>query len=445
MLENDTLPQPRQGCGGRLRKAPAFVRDTCGAVAIIAAIVFPIVLGGIGLGVETSYWYMTQRRLQHVADVAAHAAAARLRAADTYDRILTAATHIATSSGFQAGQGTLTLNIPPTSGPSAGAANTVEVVLTENWSRWFSAIFDPDPVTLSARTVTALETGATGCVLALSPTANGAITIAGSTSVALHNCDVASNSVSASSFLMSGTGSAITTGCIYTVGQAVSNSGLTLTRCPQINMNAPRVRDPYANVAEPAILGPCENDKIGQPNKVTRVTPTYNHPSGMKSMRFCGGLDLKGAVQFDPGLYLIENGPVRINGGDTTIGDAAGISGTGVTFFLAPTAALDLRGNVTLGFRPPTSGPFSGIVFFGARNATAAQHLINGTAGSTLQGAIYFPASQITFKGNSETVDGCTQVIGRTVTLSGNSTLRSSCATSGTRPLTANENVAFLE
>ncbi|TIY10354.1 MAG: hypothetical protein E5V16_12455, partial [Mesorhizobium sp.] len=46
---------------------------TSGNVAIIFALSLPIVVGGAGLGVETSYWYYSSLKLQAVADAAAYA------------------------------------------------------------------------------------------------------------------------------------------------------------------------------------------------------------------------------------------------------------------------------------------------------------------------------------------------------------------------------------
>lgn len=428
-----------------LARLHRFSVDTTGAVAVLAAIVFPVVVGGLGLGIETGYWYMTQRKLQHAADVAAHAASARNRAGDSESGIHGAALTVASNSGFLPPIGTIAVNTPPTSGAYIGDRDAVEVILTETRTRWFTAVFAEGPVEIRARAVTRIQGGAEACILALSPTADGAMTVSGSTDVTLENCDVASNSVSSTSFLMSGSNAAMTTGCVYAVGQASVTSGLSLTTCPEVHVNAPVVRDPYRDVAEPAVVGTCQNSKVGNPTEPTVVTPTDSHPSGVKSMRFCKGLDIKGKVTFMPGLYIIEGGTFTINGGDLNASAAAEIIGEGVTFYLTATASLKLNGNVTLNLSAPTSGPFSGILFFGARDATGVSHVINGTATSTLQGAVYTPASALEYKGNSATSDGCTQVIGQTVTMTGNSTLKSSCDNAGTTDILANEAIRIVE
>lgn len=432
--------RPRRWPGPR-----RFTADQCGAVAVLAAIMFPVVVGGLGLGVETGYWYMTQRKLQHAADVSAHAASARNRAGDTKNEIEAAALSVATSSGFLPASGTLTLNLPPASGGYAGDDDSVEVILSETRTRWFTSVFATGPVTIRARAVTRIQGGAEACILALSPTAPGALTVSGSTAITLDDCDVASNSVSDTSFLMSGSTATMTTGCAYAVGQAEVTSGLSLTVCPEVHVNAPVVRDPYRDVAEPAVVGSCENRNVGEPTGSTTVTPTESHPSGVASMRFCKGINVKGDVTFMPGLYIIEGGDFTVNGGDTSSSSAAGILGEGVTFYLTDTASLKLNGNVTLDLSAPTSGPYSGILFFGARDAGAVTHVVNGNADSILQGAVYAPASGIEFKGNSTTSEGCIQVVANLVTMTGNSTLGSDCDAAGTRAILANEAIKIVE
>lgn len=424
-----------------------YRQDRRGSVIILAAILFPVVIGGLGLWVETGYWYHIQRRVQHIADVSAHAAGVRIRAGDSKAQATAAARYIATQAGFPAA-GTLTVNIPPLSGAKKGNPNAIEVLLSENHTRWFTALFEGGQVALSGRAVTVIEGDATACMLALSGSANGAVTVSGSTSVTLTGCDVASNSVSNTSYSMGGLGAAITTGCIHTVGGASVTSGLTLTTCQAVKTNAARARDPYSNIPEPAVIGACNPKNVGNNKTATTLTPTDVHPlgGGLKSMRFCNGFDLRGEVTLMPGLYIIEGGNLTVNGGSLTSTTAAKLSGAGVTFYLASSAVeMRLNGNVTLDLAAPTSGPLSGILFFGSRSATAASHIINGSSGSVLQGAVYTPASAIQYSGDSAGTNGCTQVIASTITLTGNSLMKATCASSGTRDLWASEIVRLYE
>lgn len=423
-----------------------FLRDTSGATAVLMSVMMPMMVLGIGFGAETGYQYMTQRKLQHAADLSAHAGAARLRAGDDQDGIGAAAAHVAVGSGFQPDVGTITVNTPPATGPSAGSAQSVEVILTQSLPRYFSLLIRDDRVMVAARAVArVVGSGSTACVLALAPTASGAVTVTGSTSVDLDGCDIASNSNAGDALLMAGSSAALSADCAHAVGQAVVTAELQLSDCPSVREFAPVVRDPYADVAEPAVVGQCHSRNQGSPNRTTTLSPADNHPSGVRSMRFCNGLDLRGDVQLDPGLYIIEGGDLTINGGNIESSGDASLSGEGVTFFLSGTSGLRLGGNGFLSLAAPASGPFSGIVVFASPHQTGITHRITGASGSALHGAVYAPSSEVELTGNSRATDGCTQVIGWTVTFTGNSSFRSNCAASGTRAILTSETIAIIE
>ncbi|MEC5290973.1 pilus assembly protein TadG-related protein [Aurantimonas sp. C2-6-R+9] len=433
---------------GRVRRLAGealqrFVGDRIGSTSVIAAIMFPVVIGGIGLGVETGYWYMTQRELQHAADVAVHAAAVRKRSGDTADGMRTAALYIANQTGFSGSSGNFIVNSPVATGPNAGDPDTVEVLLSQIEPRLFSAMFSNEPVDIGARAVAKINETARACILALSPSAPGAVTVSGSTSLSLTGCDVASNSNASDSFLMKGAAT-LSTGCIYSVGATVTTAALDLTDCDQPKEYAAAVADPYASVAEPVVQGTCQSKNVGKPNASTTLTPVENHPSGVAAMRFCNGLSIKGDVVFQPGLYIIEGGDFTVNGGSVDPA-TAGLVGLGVTFYLTNGAGLKLGGNTRMNLSAPMSGPFSGILFFGGRDQTGITHTVAGTSDSILQGAVYMPAGDLKYRGNSSTGDGCTQIVGYTVDLSGNSTFESHCEEVGGSDIVSSALIRIIE
>ncbi|MGV8986616.1 MAG: pilus assembly protein TadG-related protein [Cypionkella sp.] len=440
--QDERLPSMRAHLRHRLAQGLlAFGADTSGAVAIMAALLMPVLVLGMGLGAETGYQYMTQRNLQNAADLAAHAGGVRLRAGDTKAAITAAALHVATDSGFVAAKGSFTVNTPPTRGPNAGSASSVEVLLTRDQPRFFSALIMSKPLLMGARAVATVTASASAaCVLALSSTAQRAISISGSTDVSLQGCDVASNSNASDAFWMANSSAKLAVNCVDSVGGAVTSSNLQLIGCPAAKEYQPVVRDPYADVAEPSINIPCEAN-----TDVTVFSPTYAHPSGVMAMRICGGLDIKKQVTFKPGLYIIDGGDLTLNANGTVASADAGMTVQGATFFLTGNAKLKMTGNGGLDLQAPTSGPFSGILIFGSRSQTGLTYAIQGNSGSTTQGAIYVPTSAVSFSGNSNTTNGCTQIIGRTVEFTGNSTLRSSCTTGNARPIETNVIVRITE
>lgn len=427
----------------RLPRLSEALSDHSGATAILAALAMPVVAAGMGLGAEVGYHYLLQRNMQQAADMAAHAGAIRLRAGDGKAKVQAAAQHAAIQSGFPASGGTLSVETPPLSGAYQGRASSVEVRLSKSQPRFFSAIFVDEPVEISARAVAnVVKSTSRACVLALAPTASRAITVSGSTHVSIQNCDVATNSNANDAFYMQGQSAKLTVGCVRTVGGAVTGTGLDMRNCDAAEQVAPVVRDPYADVPEPAIEGTC----VSANNKnTTAFAPDFIHSSGVPALRICGGLDIKSHASFAPGLYIIDGGELSLNGNGDVALDAASMTGDGVTFYLANKATLSLSGNGGFNIQAPQTGPYAGILFFGSRNHSGLTHEVRGNSGSITQGAIYFPNSAVRFTGNSTTTNGCTQIIAYTVEFTGSSVLRSNCETNNVREIETNVMVSLVE
>lgn len=431
---------PRREPGRRTATSwAAFLADRRGGSAILLAISFPVLIGGLALGAEAGYWFLVQRSVQQAADLAAHAAVVNKRAGGDEAQMRDAALRVAAGSGYDGASDTLSVHAPPLTGAFAGDPDAVEVRVRRSQERYFTLIYAEAPVPIGARGVAALTGGASACLLALSETAPGAVSVSGSTQVTFDGCDIASNSAASDSFLMSGGAAVVSTGCVSAVGGAITTAGLTLTDCPSIIERAPPAADPYAGVAEPDLSGSCRSGNVGTPSGVTYLTPTESHSSGVDAMRFCSGLTLSGEVVLAPGLYLVEGGDLRINSN-------ARISGDDVTFFLAGDAEARFNGTASLDLSAPSSGPFAGLLIFGARDGTGAQHRVNGTADSELSGAVYTPAGSIDFTGDfTDSSGGCLQVIASTILFSGNSTLSVACDATPVNPIRTRLQVRLVE
>lgn len=60
-----------------VRGLAGFGADQRGTVAVMMGLLFPVLIGGLGLGFEISTWYLRTRAMQNAADAAALAAATR--------------------------------------------------------------------------------------------------------------------------------------------------------------------------------------------------------------------------------------------------------------------------------------------------------------------------------------------------------------------------------
>lgn len=413
----------------------SFAHDIRGSIIIIAGMVFPLLVGAMALGTEAGFWYLSQRKLQQTADLVAFAGVVQLRSGRKGSQLQAVALDIAERNGLQPGNDVLTVNNPPLTGPRQGSGKAVEVTIVRTQKRYFTLIYSSDPVEISSRAVAEYVQGSNACLLSLDPTAGGAVTVSGSSEVVFEGCDVATNSNDAQAFQMSGGSVQLSTGCVHSVGGVETTTGLTLTSCSTPRTEVPVVVDPYSDVEDPEVVGNCANGNLSNVN----VTPDTGHPLGVASKHFCGGMALTGSVNFAPGLYIVDGGVFKINAN-------ALVTGTGVTFFLTGGASLSYNGGATINLSAPTSGPLAGLLFYADRDDIGVAHTINGNTGSELNGAIYMPSGDLDYSGNfSGGGGGCTQIVTRRVTFSGNSSLEVNCTAAGTRRIAVGESIALVE
>jgi len=416
------LSNLHKALGRRIRT----LRDERGNAAVVFALVTPVLVGGAGLAVETSFDYVSQSRLQSAADAAAYAAAIEKMGGSNPATVSAAASQQASSNGWSAGPNGsgIRVNAPPASGPNAGLPNAVEVLLNQNAPRFFTAFFDNTPVTMGARAVAITQTAGNACILALNPTANAAVQVQGNTNVVLNGCDVMSDSVATDAINVWGSAT-LHTDCAVSVGGVTNHGGMTLTGCPSAITQAPRIGDPFSGLATPS-AGANQTIPNGHGSGVTLSPGHYG-----------AGMSLSGTVTLSPGVYYVSGGDFRVNA-------QANISGSGVTIYLASDSHVVMNGNSSVNIAAPTSGTYSGILFFGARDGTGS-NTFNGDATSHMTGDIYFPSEQVSYLGNFSGVNGCTQIIADTVSWSGSSTIGVNCAAQGMRNIPARQAVKLVE
>ncbi|MBA3520789.1 MAG: hypothetical protein H0T75_24835 [Rhizobiales bacterium] len=406
----------------------SLARDQRGSVAVIAAVAFPVLIGGIGLGAEVGYWYLKERKLQQVADLSAYAAAVRLNKGDEDDTLDEVALHIATQSGFKTAAGEIQVHHPPISGPNAGDDDMVEVVLTEDIERSFSGFFGRDDVNLEGRAVARVTPEANpACLIALAPTGAQTLSITGNGGVTLNSCVAVANSLDAQAIYVKGSGS-LNSKCAYTGsgGAYGQKTDSIVSECnPEVQQDV--VLDPYIGVIPPTKSLTCYTAGGNQP--VIPVAPTRT-VNGVKTWDLCA-LDIKSNLQLEAGVYILYGGNITDTGQNT-------VTGTGVTFFLtskatAPTVFSRIAVNgAKFDLTAPTSGSYSGLVFLGDVLNTGTQSF-GGNSNLQAQGAVRFPTGTIDFGGGSGS-GGCVQLIANKISFTGNGdiTFGHQCGGAGT-------------
>ena len=86
------------------------------------------------------------------------------------------------------------------------------------------------------------------------------------------------------------------------------------------------------------------------------------------------------------------------------------------------------------------------MLFFGSRsNSSSSLIKLNGTAGSVLTGALYFPSQPVSYLGDMVGSNGCTQVVAKTIAWSGNANLAADCTAYGMGALAVGGVVKLVE
>jgi len=140
----------------------------------------------------------------------------------------------------------------------------------------------------------------------------------------------------------------------------------------------------------------------------------------------------------NPGTYILTEQSLPAVGslpGDFRVTSQATVNGNGVTIILTHAGAsagfgtATIAGGATLNLSAPTSGDFSGILFYGDRASSPGPlpHMFVGGSTQNLDGVIYFPTTDVQFSGNAGGQTGCTQLIASGITLTGTSTFTNGC------------------
>jgi Flp pilus assembly protein TadG len=267
-----------------------------------------------------------------------------------------------------------------------------------------------------------------GCVLSLDNSAVDALWDNGNATVNLSNCDIYDNSSNSAALAVGGSANLVARTINVTGGVSGASKITTTATKPDgskaIYMGAARTPDPYANIAIPAYLG-CDHTNYSTGTNAALTPGVY-----------CGGIQINSSavVTMAPGLYIIDRGSFTVNGqanlSSITVG---GMSGVTIVFTSSTNSnwpTVTFNGGATINLIAPTAADIAkgnnglnGILFYGDRNMPVGlNYKINGGSNQALTGAIYLPEAAIFYAGNTS-ANNCLQLIGDTVTFTGNSNI----------------------
>ena len=350
----------------------------------LLAIALPVLLGGVGMVMDTGSLYDLRRRVQSAADAAAVAAAQEVRLQNIAN-VEASALHDAQENGF--GDGTTTavaVNQPPTRGHYKGDSDYVEVIVSAEAPLFFMSALTDRQFTVLGRAVAGVA-GTSVCTWTLDKTAKNSFNVTGTSKVTLTDCGVFVNSDDSSAARTAGSAT-VSAPSIDVVGN-YTGSGFS----PSPRTGASQLGDPFAELPMPAV-GSCNYT-----NK--KVSGTATLSPGV----YCDGLTINAGakVTLNPGLYIIRGGGITINGTATVAGD-------GVSFFNTAGGSykydvITINGGAAVTLTSPTSGATKGMLFFDDRAYSASagkKHTLNGGSSVNLTGAMYFANTDLHLAGD---------------------------------------------
>lgn len=396
-----------------------LLADTSGAVALLVGLALPV-LAGVGmLGVDAGVWYWERRNLQTAADSAAIAAAYELMQGQAGNPNA-AALQDAQRNAFT-GVG-ITVSSPPLTGVESGNTQAVAVTLERPLPLFYANILGAQAAVVRATATALVDMDDEFCVLGLDQTASNAVEVFGNANLTM-NCGMAVNSNHSNALRVQGNVSVNMTD-INVVGGVRITGNPTITTDQPMSLGVNPFTDPYADLTVP-IYGGCDHNN-------TTVGGTVTLSPGV----YCGNFNINShaTANLEPGVYIFNNVPLNINAQSV-------VQGSGVTLILTGSGSsysrLTINGGGTLDISAPSSGTYAGVAMFQDRNAnTNGEHIINGGATVNVRGAMYFPAQQLTFRGNAAIAPGCLQLIARMISFGGTASVSNTvCDETGASPI----------
>jgi Flp pilus assembly protein TadG len=384
-----------------------FGRADEGQALVLTALALVVLLLMAGLGVDVGYLRYQKQQMQKAADAGALAGATALAYNGNWNAAAVADVNANGFTGTKTNGLTITVNSPPqTAGdPFKDQKGYVEVIVKQTQPTFFMRVSNVYAVPVGARAVASAVALGSGCLIALDPTDSGSFWVNGGVRIS-STCSIYINSSSATALVKTGASGYVAANYIGLVGNE-SQSGLTGVVSQESYGQQPvtdiaPLTDPLANVPKPRYDSDC-------------TYRNFSTTSGtVRPGTYCNGITINGsgAVNFASGDYILRGGGLTVNG-------ASSLSGSDVMFYLTgdgsyPYKGITMSGSETATLSAPTTGPQAGMLFFQDRSMpiTSPGSTLGGSRGRGYTGAIYFPTTAITYKGNASTISTATIIVG---------------------------------
>lgn len=402
-----------------------------GNAMALFALALPLMIGGVGLAVDTARWVLLKRQLQQVADSAAMSGSYTAIRGGDIDFAVDQDT-----SRRRAEIGTMFVRASLSPEGHDGDPNAVQVTVSAPAGFSFSSLFMSKPLVVTASATATMIESNDFCAFALDASDENGILVAPNSTIETQ-CGLATNS-SAPDAIRGDASSQIAAKKMFAYGGIF---GASAKASGHVRAFSLRQKDPGADLVMPEV------PNTGCPN--ITVNPGEGNATVLRPGCF-GNLALNGRVTLQPGNYILDKGNI-------VFGPKSDVTCDGCTFFLTSSDAATAPGSIgharidaaaKVHLAAPADGDHAGLLMLQDRRAPAEaegeENVIAGNSDSKLDGILYFPAQSLRIDGSGSPDLKCARLIGRKLILGGHVLIAKGCSADNSKLKLAGAEVVLV-
>lgn len=397
-----------------------LLRDRRGSVAVIAAIMAPVMIVLMIITIEVTAWSLTKMELQRMADAAAWAGALQYVATNDPQTATLSAVQMAEINSIPSSAQpswdsttlTTTNGLTTASMIQGSSGTTLTAIVRQNVDKSLSLTLSGSNslIVISATSTIQITSNAVEPPKCLSALGGGStsISLSGSSLIKGGGCSIRANG----GITLSGS-AILDVGGTYSVGP-VQTSGTSYVAGGETTLADP-ASDSYANYAPLVkafglLSSGGTTETLGLDNQTSIGPGTYSSITVSQSA----------ILTMQPGLYIVN--------GDINVSYSAQLQGTGVT--IVSSGSLNVIGSAIIALSPPdansSTGGVPGFVF--ASKSTVTSNF-GGSSSLPYGGIIYYPDGDMALSGSfTSGANGCTQFLANELTLSDSANITTDCS-----------------
>ncbi len=267
------------------------------------------------------------------------------------------------------------------------STSTISVEIEKTWTPYFAGIFSAGQSTIRAAASAQLVGTGKTCVVGLDETQGKTVHLRRDAVLTANRCGVYSNATNSRSIQVDDNGT-LSASLICSAGGTYGKSS---SYTPAPTTDCPVLPDPLAERLPPSV-GPCEFTNFEAIGPNVTVSPGV----------YCGGLVASSStvVTFQPGTYVIKDGPLEAQSSATFQGENVGF------YLIGINTEIRFSANTKISLTAPEVGDMAGLLFFEDRsNSTESTHRITSNNARLLLGTIYLPRGTLYIDANAPVAD----------------------------------------